>query len=127
MTITPSAKNLLQPQDPQNVHPRHQKLHLQSAPDRLTKQDIINGSLCKSTCQKYLSYQTRWKKYCAEKNIIYDSPTVEQFLIFFTELFNQGVPHSVIIPAKSAVAYTLRTKYQRIPRHPSVISKVHLT
>ena len=46
-----------------------------SAPDRLTMQDIINASLRKSTCQKYLSYQTRWKEYCAEKNILYDSPT----------------------------------------------------
>ena len=27
--ITPSAKNLVQPQDPQKVHPLHQKLHLQ--------------------------------------------------------------------------------------------------
>ena len=26
--ITPSAKNLVQPQDPQKVHPLHQKLHL---------------------------------------------------------------------------------------------------
>ena len=26
------------------------------APDRLTMQDIINASLRKSTCQKYLSY-----------------------------------------------------------------------
>ena len=47
-----------------------------SAPDLLTTQDIINASLRKSTCQKYLSYPTRWKEYCAEKNIIYDSPTV---------------------------------------------------
>ena len=54
-----------------------------SAPDRLTTQDIINKLLPKSTCQKYLSYQTRWKDYCAEKNLIYDSATVEQFLNIF--------------------------------------------
>ena len=58
--------------------------------NRLTTQDIINASLRKSTCQKYLYYQNRWK-YCAEKNIVYDSPTFEQFLSFFTKLFNQGV------------------------------------
>ena len=29
MIITPSAKNLVQPQNPQKVHPMHQKLHLQ--------------------------------------------------------------------------------------------------
>ena len=29
MTIAPSAKNLPQPQDPQQVQPLHQKLHLQ--------------------------------------------------------------------------------------------------
>ena len=29
MTITPSAKNLLQPQDPQKIHLLHRKLHLQ--------------------------------------------------------------------------------------------------
>ena len=80
-----------------------------STPDRLITQDIINASLCKSTCQKYLSYQTRWKEYCAEKNIIYDIPTVEQFLKFFTELFNKGVPHSVLISA-----HILRIKYQHI-------------
>ena len=55
---------------------------------------------------KYLSYQSRWKEYCTEKNIVYDSPTVEQFLIFFTELFNQGVSHSVLISAKSALSTT---------------------
>ena len=59
--------------------------------NRLTTQDIINASLRKSTCQKYLYYQTRWKEYCAQKNIAYDSPTVDQFLSFFNELFNQGV------------------------------------
>ena len=55
---------------------------------------------------KYLSYQSRWKGYCTEKNIVYDSPTVEQFLIFFAELFNQGVSHSVLISAKSALSTT---------------------
>ena len=45
MTITPSVKNLVQPQDPQ------------SAPDELTTQDIINVSPRKSTCQKYFSQQ----------------------------------------------------------------------
>ena len=92
-----------------------------STPDRSTMQDIINASLRKSTCQKYLSYQTHWKEYCAEKNILYDSPTVKQFLYFFTELFNQGVSHSVLISAKSAVAHVLRMKYKHIPQHPSVI------
>ena len=92
-----------------------------STPDRLTTQDIINASLRKSTCQKYLYYQERWKEYCAEKNIVYDSPTVEQFLSFFTELFNQGVSHSVLISAKSAVAHVLKMKYQHISQHPSVI------
>ena len=92
-----------------------------STPNRLTTQDIINASLRKSTCQKYLYYQERWKEYCAEKNIVYDSPTVEQFLSFFTELFNQGVSHSVLISAKSAVAHVLKMKYQHISQHPSVI------
>ena len=48
-----------------------------STPNRLTTQDIINASLRKSTCQKHLSYQTRWKEYCAEKNILHDSLTAE--------------------------------------------------
>ena len=67
-----------------------------------------------------MSYQTLWKGYCAEKNIVYDSPTVQEFLIFFTELFNPGVSHSVLISAKSAVAHVLRMKYQHIPEHLSV-------
>ena len=50
---------------------------------------IINVPLCKTICQKCLSYHTRWKEYC-EINIAYDSPTVEKFLNFFTELFNEG-------------------------------------
>ena len=72
-----------------------------SAPVQLTTQDIINASLRKSTFQKYLSYQTRWKEYYAENNIIYYNP-VEQFLNFFTELFNQGVSHSVLVSPKSS-------------------------
>ena len=92
-----------------------------STPNRLTTQDIISASLRKSTCQKYLYYQKRWKEYFTENNIVYDSPTVEQFLSFFTELFNQGVSHSVLISAKSAVAHVLKMKYQHISQHPSVI------
>ena len=92
-----------------------------STPNRLTMQEIINASLHKSTCQKYLYYQERWKEYCAEKNIVYESPTVEQFLSFCTELFNQGGSHSVLISAKSAVAHVLKMKYQHISQHPSVI------
>ena len=60
-----------------------------STSNRLTTQNIINASLCKSTCQKCLYYQERWKKYCPEKDIIYDSPTIEHFLSCFTELFNK--------------------------------------
>ena len=92
-----------------------------SPPNRLTTQDIISASLHKSTCQKYLYYQERWKEYCAKKNIVYDSPTVEQFLSFFTELFNQGVSHSALISAKIAVAHVLKMKYQHTSQHPSVI------
>ena len=61
------------------------------------------------------------KNIVAEKNILYGSRTVEQFLNFFTEFFNQGVSHSVLISAKSAVARVLRMRYQHIPQHPSVI------
>ena len=92
-----------------------------NVPDRLTMQDMINASLRKSTCQKHLSYQTRWKEHCAEKNILYDSPTAEQFLNFFTDLVNQGISHGVLISAKNEVAHVLRMKYQHIPQHPSVI------
>ena len=66
-------------------------------------------------------YQTRWKEYGAEENIVYDSPTVEQFLSFFNEFFNQGVSHSVLISAKSAAAHVIKMKYQHISQHPSVI------
>ena len=89
--------------------------------DRLTTQDIISALLHKSTCQKYMSYHTCWKEYCAEKNKLYDSPTVEQLLNFFTGLFNQRVSHSFLISAKSAAAHVLRMKYQDIPQHLSVI------
>ena len=50
-----------------------------STSDRLTTKYIINASLQKSIYYKYLTYQTRRKGYCGEKNNIYDSPTVEQF------------------------------------------------
>ena len=56
---------------------------------------------------------------CREKH--YGSPTAEQFLSFFTELFNQGVSHIVLISAKRAVAHVLKMKYQHISQHPSVI------
>ena len=66
-------------------------------------------------------YQERWKEYCSEKNIVFDSPTVEQFLSFFTELFNHGISHSVLISAKSAVAHVLKMKNQHISQDPSVM------
>ena len=92
------------------ISPNASKASPTSDPGRLSTQDI-NASLRKPTCQQYLSCQTHWKEYCAEKNILHDSPTAEQFLNFFTELFNQGVFHSVLISAKSAVAYAPRMKY----------------
>ena len=46
---------------------------------------------------------------------------VVQLSNFFTEFFNQGVSHSVLISAKSAVARVLRMRYQHIPQHPSVM------
>ena len=61
------------------------------------------------------------EKYCVEKDLIDDSPIVEEFLNFFTELFNQGVSHSVLVSRKIAVAHVLRMKYQHIPQHMSVI------
>ena len=82
--------------------------------DQLTTQDIINASLRNSTCQKYLSYQKHWKVFCAEENI-------NIFLNFFNELFNQGVSHSVLVSAESAVEHILRIKYQHISQNPSVI------
>ena len=120
MTITPSAKN---PQTPGSTKssPTTPKTLPTSTPDRLTTQDIISASLRKSTCQKYLCYQTCWKEYCAEKNILYDSPTVEQFLSFFNELFNQGVSYSVLTSAKSAAAHVLKMKCQHLSQHSSVI------
>ena len=75
-----------------------------SAPDQSTTKDIINASLCKSTCQKCLTYQTRWKEYCAEKNIIYDSSIVHPKSILH---LNQEVSHSILISPKSAVAHVL--------------------
>ena len=86
-----------------------------SAPDRLTTQDIINISLRKSAYQNYLSYQTHWKEYCPEKNILCDSPTVEQFLSNFAVSFNRGVSQSVLISPKSAIGHVLRLKYQHTP------------
>ena len=74
MTITPLATT----PGSTKSSPTTSKASPTSTPDRLTTQDIINASrnaLRKSTCQKYLYYQTRWKEYCAEKNKIYDSPT----------------------------------------------------
>ena len=114
MTITPSATT----PGSTKSSPTTSKASPASTPDRLTTQDIINVSLRKSTCQKYLYHQTHWKEYCAEKNKIYDSATVEQFLNFLTELFNQIISHSVLISAKSAVAHVLRMKYQHIPPTP---------
>ena len=57
---------------------------------------------------------------CREKHK-YDSSTVAHFLNFFTELFNQGVFHNVLISAKSPVVYVLRMKYSHFPQHRSVI------
>ena len=56
-----------------------------SALDLFIMQGIINASLRKSTCQKCLSYQTRWKQNFAEKNIIFGIPTVEHFLNVLTD------------------------------------------
>ena len=79
MTITPSAKKFVTTPGSTKNSSTTSKASPTSATDRLTMQGIINASLCKSTFKKYLSYQTRLKEYCAEKNIIYDSSTVNDF------------------------------------------------
>ena len=70
---------------------------------------------------QYFSYQTGWKEYFADNKIIYDSPTVEQFLNFSTKRLKQGVPHSVLVPAKSAVTHALRMKNEHIHQLASVL------
>ena len=52
-----------------------------------------------------LSYQTRWKNYCAQKSIVHS-------LNFSTELFNQGVSYSVLV---STVAHVIGNE---IKTHP---------
>ena len=52
-----------------------------------------------------------WERILSRENIIYDSCTVEQFLNFFIELFNQGVSHSALVFAKLVVAHVLRIKH----------------
>lgn len=108
MITAPSIKTLVQLQDPQKVHPLYWKLHL------WTNQDTINALLRQSTSQKNLPYQTYWKEYCVESNIVYDSTTVEQFLSIFKKLFNQTVSDSVRV-------HVFRMKYQNIPHHTLVI------
>ena len=82
-----TAKTCRDKKSTQKVHPKSSPTTPKALPTstrvRLTTQDIINASLRKLTCQKHLYYQTRSKECCAEKNIAYDSPTVEQLLNFF--------------------------------------------
>lgn len=55
--------------------------------NKILRQTIFLESsvrLLSGTCQKDLSYQTGWKEHCAENNMLYDGPIVEQFLNFFT-------------------------------------------
>ena len=62
-----------------------------------------------------------------QRTTIYDSPTVEQFLNFFTELFNQVESHSVPVFSKNVAAHVFRMKYQHISQYPSVIKYFKLT
>ena len=91
-----------------------------SALDQLITQDIINAYLRKSICQNCLSFQTRWKKHCAEKVIICDRPTVKQFLKLFIGLFSSDLTVFWHLK-KSAVANVFRMNYEQIHQHSSVI------
>ena len=78
---------------------------------------IINVSLHKSTCQKYLFCQTRWNEFFADNK----SYSWANSKLFFTAIFNGGVSHRVPVSEKRTVTHVLGMKYQHIPQHPSVI------
>ena len=106
--------------EPNISTPITQKDASTSSINRMTTEDIINASLRKSTSKKYLVYQNKWNKYCSQYNIRCEHPTVNEFLSFFTALFNEEASYSVLMSAKSAVLHMLDIKCQHISQHRSV-------
>ena len=71
-------------------------------------------SCISSLPQKCLAYRKRWGIYCPRSRMSLHKPPLGKFIDFFTQLFNEGCPSSVLMSAKSAMAYILDTEYQNI-------------
>ena len=63
-----------------------------------------------STKKQYRTYLTRWKQFCAERNINWSNATVEQGIDFLANLFEQELSYSAINTARSALSVILTPK-----------------
>lgn len=70
--------------------------------------DIILQSWRKGTRKQYVSYIKRWTKYCHSKNVSWVDPSISQALDFLVELYDQGLGHSALNTARSALSCILK-------------------
>ena len=82
--------------------------------------DHYNIFACKSTSPEFLAYWKRWGIYGPRSRMNHYKPPMGKFLDFFSQLFNERCPCSVLISAKNAMAYILDTEYQNIFLHAAV-------
>jgi hypothetical protein len=59
------------------------------------------------TKKQYYTYLTKWKRFCAERNINWSNATVEQGIDFLAHLFEQNLSYSAINTARSALSIIL--------------------
>ena len=130
--VLPKKKHtLFLPQQPDLVHPLHQKLtllichlsgnHLQTRGLLESATSLILQSWRKGTKQQYKPFIAKWEQYCSQRQISPFSTTIEHGINFQAKLYQTGIGYSVLNTARCALSTVCFTsEHYTFGQHPLV-------
>lgn len=85
--------------------------------------DMITAAQRTSTQKQYLCHIKKWTKYCLDNNLDHREMDVPAVLEFLTSLHYEGLSHSTVNSARSALSsyFWEGTERQAVGSHPLVV------
>jgi len=83
--------------------------------------EVISHSWRKGTSKQYSTYIGKWKKFCDQRKISFDEPSVGEVLDFLVVLFEDGLGYSAINTARCALSTFISIGSSTIGAHPLVV------
>ena len=131
LVLPKKRHTLFLPQQPDLVHPLHQKLtllichlsgnHLQTRGLLESATSLILQSWRKGTKQQYKPFIAKWEQYCSQRQISPFSTTIEPGINFLAKLYQTGIGYSALNKARCALSTVCFTsEHYTFGQHPLV-------